>query len=114
MLKFNLEKYNKVLLEPKQDKSIFNYYTDYSRHENKNRCVDFTPPFLSYIPSGVNEKMIHVESDLKGITRNNSNCTNEKYIPSDPNLITRLATTPLYNLNECSSDYKIIAKGYIH
>lgn len=102
MFKFNIEKYNKITSASTQPKSIFNYYTDYSRHENKNKCVDFTPPFISYIPGGVNEKNVNVENDLKGINRNNSHCANEKYIPVDQELITRLDTKPVYNLNECS------------
>lgn len=110
MFKLNTEKYNKIIMESKKQGSIYNYYTDDSRHENKNKCVDFTPPFISYVPTGINEKNITLENDLKGINRINSHCANEKYIPSDQDL----AATPLYNLNECSKEFKIIKNGYIN
>lgn len=54
--------------------SIFDYYTDSSMYVNNVRS----------------NKNIHVENELKGITRCNSSCLHAKYIPSDLNLIERV------------------------
>ena len=95
--------------------SVFDYYTDVSMYENKNKCNDFTPPFIAYIPSGITNKSVELESDLKGITRSNSRCMYNKYIPTDPDLSERLDSTPLYkNNNYCKNNYKLLPNGYIN
>jgi hypothetical protein len=91
--------------------SIFDYYTDNSMFINKNKCNDFTPPFISHTLSNKN---IDLENSLKGITRSNSLCANAKYIPTDSNLIERLDTVVQKQENKhCTNDYKILPNGYI-
>jgi len=95
--------------------SIFNYYTDNSMYINKNKCDDFTPPFISYTPIGVGERNINLENDLKGITRSNSRCASFKYIPNDSNLIERLDTTVIdISSKNCTNEFKILPNGYIN
>ena len=94
--------------------SIFDYYTDNSMFVNKNKCDDFTPPFISYTPIGIGQKNINLENDLKGITRNNSRCASFKYIPNDSNLIERLDTTIIdISSKNCANEFKILPDGYI-
>lgn len=93
--------------------SIFNYYTDNSMYKNPNQCSDFTPPFISYMPTGIDHKDVQLESDLKGITRLNSNCANKKYIPKDINLVGRLDTRVTSKRHECKSQYQILPNQYI-
>lgn len=48
-------------------KSISDYVLDNSMYINKNECNDYTPPFITYIPSGVPN--IDAENELKGMNR---------------------------------------------
>jgi hypothetical protein len=108
--------YDKCYLEQKSKSngSIFDYYTDNSMYINKNKCNDFTPPFISYIPIGVNEKNIHLENELKGITRNTSLCASAKYIPADSNLVERVDKVVVdKSAKDCESSFKILPNGYI-
>lgn len=93
--------------------SIFNYYTDNSMYVNKNKCNDFTPPFISYIPIGIQSKSVALESDLKGITRNNSRCATQKYIPKDETLTTRVDTKIVSPSKDCARQYKVLPNGYL-
>jgi hypothetical protein len=94
--------------------SILGYYTDSTMHTNKHNCIDFTPPFLAYIPVGVNAKNVGLESDLKGITRLNSHCY--KYKPKDIDLATQLNNMirkTKTSTKECKPSYKILPNGYL-
>lgn len=94
--------------------SIFDYYTDNSMYINKNKCNDFTPPFISYIPVGINSRDVNLESDLIGITRNNSRCANSKYVPLDNNLAERIDTTIIDKTASCNNEFKILPNAYIN
>jgi hypothetical protein len=95
--------------------SIFDYYTDTSMFVNKNKCNDFTPPFISYIPIGTTSKNINLENELKGMTRSNSLCATAKYKPVDSNLVERIDTVVVNKENnDCTNDFKILPRGYIN
>lgn len=95
--------------------SILDYYTDNSMYINKHKCADFTPPFISYLPIGINPKNIQLESDLKGITRLNSNCAEKKYVPKNLELATQLNNCYITkNTKTCKPKYKILPNGYIN
>lgn len=84
--------------------SIFKYVTDSSMYINNNECNNFTPPFLTYIPSGISERNMDIESDLKGITRQTSRCDESKYNPE---------TAQKHNIkqkNECADDMKVVSQ----
>ena len=81
---------------------------------NKNKCNDFTPPFISYVPMGINSRDVNLESDLIGITRNNSRCSGAKYIPIDSNLVERLDTITMDKTPSCNNEYKILPNMYIN
>lgn len=61
------------------NKSIFGYMTDNNMFVNKNECLDITPTFLNYIPSGTPKQNVDIENELRGAMRNNSRCTSCKY-----------------------------------
>lgn len=85
--------------------SIFRYVTDSSMYMNRNACSNFTPPFLSYVPSGIPEKNVEIENDLKGINRPISHCDNFKFNPQH---------APHYDIpqqKECPPELKIVS-GY--
>lgn len=56
-------------------KNIFDYVLDNSMYVNTNKCDDYTPPFLSYVPIGIPD--IEIESKLKGVNKN-------EYLPANP------------------------------
>jgi hypothetical protein len=97
---FNSEKFNQ-LEKSQNNKSIFDYYTDEAMHDNKQRCHNYNPKFISHNVLYKEKKDILLENDLKGINRINSRCIDEKYIPLDSNLVMRLDSKPLYNLKKC-------------
>jgi hypothetical protein len=100
------------------NKSIFNYITDTSMFINKNQCLDVTPPFLSYTPIGVPTQNVDIESDLRGVIRNNTKCSSCKYQGQDLNLTAdgysntnKLDLLP-HNRQMCTPEYKILPQGY--
>ena len=84
-------------------KTIFDWVTDPNQFMNKNECNDFTPPFLTYIPTGVFN--IDIENDLRNSFRPNTKCACGKYHPGDTK--TRIPVK-----QECTSDNKIRPNGY--
>ena len=48
------------------NKSMFSYITDPVNYKNKNECTNYTPPFISYIPIGVPQRNINLDSSLRG------------------------------------------------
>ncbi|NBU33908.1 hypothetical protein EB118_02120 [bacterium] len=85
---------------------IFSYVTDVSRHEHKEHCANYNPPFIGYVPRGVSAGLsLEVENDLKGITRVYSKCTDKKYAPIDENLVQglskKIVNADPHNLREC-------------
>jgi len=89
------------------NKSIFRYVTDVTNYINKNECDNYTPPFLSYIPSGVPEKNIDVDSILKGMHQHLSKCTGDKYRGEAVNL------EKVKKVKECSKNFNILENGYM-
>lgn len=89
-------------MNEEQSKSVFDWVTDNSMYVNKNECNNFQPPFLTYIPVGVPDKNINIDSELKGILRNVSKCNNCKYAPISYN--EDLKKTDVYpnNKKECT------------
>lgn len=69
----------KNIFEKTHSKSIFNYITDPINYKNKNECTNYKPPFISYMPIGVPNKNINIDSSLKGMNQYLSKCTELKY-----------------------------------
>jgi hypothetical protein len=109
-MSFTKSKYDSCFLtqENQSSKSIFAYVVDDSMFINKNECNNFTPPFLTYIPSGVSPRSIDIENDLKGITRPYTKCVDCKYAPA-PNSLPQ--PNPVIK-KECTVDYNILPQGY--
>lgn len=93
-----------------QKKSMFEYITDNARFENKNKCADYTPPFVSYVPIGVTPKNIDVDTDLRGITRRLSKCTEDKY--NDKYNEKNNIKDNEEKKAECSKEWKVRPYGY--
>ena len=100
------------------NKSIFSYITDTTMFVNKNQCLDTTPPFLSYTPIGVPTQNVDIESNLRGVIRNNTRCASCKYQPDNLDLSgdgrqnnTKLDIAP-HNRQFCKPEYQILPQGY--
>lgn len=103
----------------KSNKSILDYTLDTSAFVNKNECSDFTPTFLSYIPSGTKEINIDLENELRGSTRPNTKCASCKFNPSEihdhTNDMSIIKTQPIdtkHNKQECKPEFKILPNGH--
>lgn len=103
----------------KSNKSILNYTLDTSAFVNKNECSDFTPTFLSYIPSGTKEINIDLENELRGAIRPNTKCASCKFNPSEihdhTNDLSILKNQPIDTKQikqECKPEFKILPNGY--
>ena len=100
------------------NKSIFDYVVDSSKYINHNECNNYTPPFLTYIPSGSPVKNVDIENDLKGITRLNTKCVSCKYQPEQPLTQANPFRQQVFNAmpnnkNECKPTYNILPKSYL-
>lgn len=89
------------------NKSIFQYMVDNSMFVNKNKCNDFTPPFMAYRPFGVSAKNSDIENDLKGIIRPLTKCENCKYQPGNT-----VGNATIQD-QECKKEFRIIPNGYL-
>lgn len=94
-----------------EPKSIFRYVTNPDLFVNKKKCLDTTPPFLSYIPRGTPESSIDIENELRGSNRLITRCQSGKY-HGNQNLIQN--TIKLANKDESSPkcSCKILPNGY--
>ena len=105
--------------QEKGNRSIFDYVVDPSMYINQNECNNYTAPFLTYIPTGLNERSILIENELKGMNRLNTKCQSCKYEPEDSNLITsdlwkqKQFNEMPNNKKECNKKYNILPKGYL-
>jgi len=100
------------------NKSIFEYMTDNTIFVNRNACDDFTPPFLSYIPSGTSSMNIDVENDLRGVNKINTKCAECKYHPETLPVANNDNNFPLKETlskykEECKEEHKILPNGYL-
>lgn len=96
------------------NKSIFNYVTDTTMFINKNQCFDVTPPFLNYIPSGIQVQNIDIENELRGATRPNTRCASCKFSSKNPELASNgLDKTVRYNQHQCEPQNSILPNGYM-
>ena len=98
-------------------KTIFDYMIDNSMFLNKAECNDYTPPFISYIPSGIKRQNIDIENDLRGAIYPNTKCTKFKYRGSPTNSSNNLddlqkLPNNTYNKTECVNPFKILPHGY--
>lgn len=85
-------------------KSISDYVLDNSMYINKNKCNDYTPPFITYIPGGVPN--IDAENELKGMNR-------KIYRNPNPSLAQGMSVQKeSWSKKECET--KILPKGYIN
>jgi hypothetical protein len=99
----------------KGNKSIFDYVTDTSMFINKANCFDSTPPFIGYIPIGVQSQNVDIENELRGATRPNTKCTTCKYQSQQPNLASNgLNNQIMYNKHQCEASNQILPNGYMH
>ena len=103
----------------KSNKSILDYTLDTSAFVNKNECSDFTPTFLSYIPSGTKEINIDLENELRGSIRPNTKCASCKFNPSeihdhtnDMSILKTQQVDTKQNKQECKPEFKILPNGY--
>lgn len=94
-------------------KSIFDYIVDNSMYVNKNECNNYTPSFITYMPSGIPSMNIDMENKLKGMNQP----SNIKYESPDTSLVqTDLLTQPQKKnvfKRECEMAYKILPRDYI-
>lgn len=114
-MSFTKSKYDSCFLKQQErgNKSIFDYVVDTSMYVNKNECNNYTAPFLTYIPTGLNEKSVTIENELKGINRTYTKCVSCKHQPEDVSL-TQINTfkQPMFNQMpnnkmECKPEYNI-------
>lgn len=90
-------------------KKIFDYVIDNSMYVNTNECNNFTPPFISYIPSGIKSQNIDIENELRGSNYKNTKCIQCKYgCVKSPIII----NTNNVNTKECSRSYNLLPNGY--
>lgn len=87
-MSFTKSKYDNCVFNNQQQSNsgIFSYVVDNSMYVNNNECNNYTPPFLTYIPSGVSAKNVDIENELKGINRPFSKCSDCKYNPNKDKL----------------------------
>jgi hypothetical protein len=95
-----------------KQKSIFDYVVDQSRFVNDNECNNYTPPFLTYIPSGIPKMNVDIENDLKGMTKPMTKCSECKYKPDHFSLSKPINIYP-NNKKECSKNFNILSYGYL-
>jgi len=91
-------------------KSIFQYVTNPDLFVNNNKCLDTTPPFLAYIPKGIQKNSIDIENELRGTNRPITKCQNCKYHGNQQLVQNTIKPENKEQLPECSS--KILPKGY--
>lgn len=103
----------------KSNKSILDYTLDTSAFINKNECSDFTPTFLSYIPTGTKEINIDLENELRGSNRANTKCATCKFNPTEENEHTndyesfkKQKIDTEHIKQECKKEFKILPNGY--
>lgn len=106
----NNKQKQKINEQSGQQKTIFDYVTDNSMYVNNSQCFNSTPPFISYIPVGVQNKNVDIENDLRGTNRLLTKCNENKYIPDNLTTIQTFNPEKKYNLNECKNDNRIINK----
>lgn len=124
-MSFTKTKYDSCFLNQQQssNKSIFDYVVDNSKFINQNECNNYTPPFLTYIPTGISSKNVDVENDLKGMTRPYTRCTDCQYAgqvvdsQSFGNASNNIKPgVPLNvhpnNKQECKHNFNIVPNGY--
>jgi hypothetical protein len=102
------------------NKTIFDYMTDTNAFVNKNKCADYSPPFLSYIPMGTPKQNVDIENQLRGTTKAtlNSKCSITKYQSPEQGNLANIGNN--FEINkifpnvekECKEPFKII-DGYI-
>ena len=83
---------------------------------NNNQCLDSTPPFLNYIPSGIPTQNVDVENELRGTTRSNTRCASCKLNSSEPELASDGLSKKQHdmypnNRHVCKPDYQIISNS---
>lgn len=83
-------------IDAKNNESVgpFNWATDKGIKENKESCFLGTAPFSHNPFKSIPENVIDYESDLKGLTRDNSKCSTHKYNPQTSQKIN-------FKWNEC-------------
>jgi hypothetical protein len=112
-MSFTKSKYDVCFMNQQQqgNKSVFDYVVNSSRYVNKNECNNYTPPFLTYVPSGVQTINVDIENELKGITRPYTKCDGCKYNPQE----SQIQTNNLFpqNKKECAPQFNILPQGYI-
>ena len=111
-MSFTKTKYDSCFLtqHEQSNKSIFSYVVDDSMYRNKNECNDYTPPFLTYIPSGVQERNINIDSDLRGMTKPYTKCVACKYTPE--HYVNERSIQNQHNKAECTKPQMILPDGY--
>jgi len=112
-MSFTKSKYDSCFLNQQEqsNRSITSYVLDVSMYRNKNECNNYTAPFLTYVPTGVQVRDINIDSDLKGMTRPYTKCTDCKYKP-EQYFDDRSPQNPNIK-NECAKEYNILPNGYI-
>jgi hypothetical protein len=98
------------------NKNIFNYITDTTMFQNNNECLDTTPPFLAYIPRGVQQQNVDIESELLGLKYIQSKCGETRYQGAAPlasdGLSNVMPNMSPHNRQLCTSNTQIIPNGY--
>jgi hypothetical protein len=100
-------------LQTGDNKSILDYVTDTNMFVNKSECFDSTPPFLSYLPRGIQAQDVNIENDLRNSNRYTTKC-NFKYQPKTMDLAENLIIPNPILKKECAPEVKIVPYGYIN
>lgn len=121
-MSFTKTKYDSCFATQQQssNKSIFDYVVDNSKYINNNECNNFTPPFLTYIPTGVSSKNVDIENDLKGMSRPYTRCASCQYTGQvvDANNAADVVKKQKINVHpnnkkECGTKHQILPNGYV-
>ena len=110
-MSFTKSKYDNCFMnqQDSNNKSIFQYVVDTTKFVNQNECNNYTPPFLTYIPTGVSSRSVDIENDLKGITRPYSKCDSCQF--NAPIMDAKKLNEN--NKPECEHRHNILPDGYV-
>ena len=124
-MSFTKNKYDSCYLSQQQEnnKSIFDYVIDTTMYINKNECDNYTPPFLTYISSGIKTRNVDLENELKGINKPSSKCNACKYTPDDQSISDNSKSFPSNKYkelplnkelkHECKPEFNPLKNGYV-
>lgn len=102
---FTKTKYDTCFSEQQvsSNKSMFDYVVDNAKYVNVNECNNYSPPFLTYVPSGVAVQNIDIENDLMGINKPYTRCNSCKYTNTKLDEVNKPLDVYPHNKKECKT-----------